>query len=306
MNADRFFEQRDQSPMLSHATARDWLIPYADGMLAQDERAPIDGHIAGCRTCAEELGEVRELNLLLVSLPPAPPVAFAPFWLGLQANLPQPRVLRMPSFIGYRRLGIAFAVAAMALLASMGAALAAPSALPDNPLYPIKQLEEGARLALTPTAGRLPVEMQFATERLREAQAMAATHKPVLALNSLRAFDIVLGDASAALKHPADPRVVTADLRRLRTDLDAVEQANASRGDDDSNVKQLVLASVDELDRIESDAQAPGSPIVVGTQASPEPTPTAHPTPRPTPRPTPTPESSDGDQQHQHGKGHSS
>ena len=27
--------------MLSHATARDWLIPYADGMLAADERRRI-------------------------------------------------------------------------------------------------------------------------------------------------------------------------------------------------------------------------------------------------------------------------
>src|SRR5213078_2561816 len=66
--------------MLSHATTRDWLIPYADGMLAADERRRIDGHITGCPTCARELREVRELNLLLVTLPPAPPVAFAPFW----------------------------------------------------------------------------------------------------------------------------------------------------------------------------------------------------------------------------------
>src|SRR5256885_14669663 len=82
--------------MLSHATTRDWLIPYADGMLAVDERRPIDGHIAGCASCAAELGEVRELNLLLVTLPPAPPVAFAPFWLSLQAVLPQRRSLRIP------------------------------------------------------------------------------------------------------------------------------------------------------------------------------------------------------------------
>ncbi|HXM52694.1 MAG TPA: zf-HC2 domain-containing protein, partial [Candidatus Binatus sp.] len=77
--------------MLSHATARDWLIPYADGMLAADERRRIDGHIAGCVACAAELREVRELNLLLVTLPPAPPVAVAPFWLKLQAVLPQRR-----------------------------------------------------------------------------------------------------------------------------------------------------------------------------------------------------------------------
>src|SRR2546426_5520325 len=98
--------------MLSHATTRDWVIPYADGMHAMDERSRIDGHIAGCARCAGELREVRELNLLLVTLPPAPPVAFAPFWLNLQAVLPQRRALRMPRVQAYRRLGIAFAMAA--------------------------------------------------------------------------------------------------------------------------------------------------------------------------------------------------
>src|SRR5437588_8623750 len=115
--------------MLSHATTRDWLIPYADGMLAVDERRRIDGHIAGCATCAGELREVRELNLLLVTLPPAPPVAFAPFWLNLQAVLPQRRALRLPSFAGYRRLGLSFAVAAVAAVVAAGSAFAAPSAL---------------------------------------------------------------------------------------------------------------------------------------------------------------------------------
>src|SRR5207248_11403953 len=89
--------------MLSHATARDWLIPYADGMLAADERRRIDGHITGCRACAAELREVRELNLLLVTLPPAPASSVAPFWLRLQAVLPQRRPLRIPTLSGFRR-----------------------------------------------------------------------------------------------------------------------------------------------------------------------------------------------------------
>src|SRR6202171_1271934 len=110
-----FYETEDAIQMLSHATARDWLIPYADGMLAADERRRIDGPIAGCVACAAELREVRELNLLLVTLPPAPPVAVAPFWLKLQAVLPQRRTLRIPTFAGYRRLGVAFAAAAGAV-----------------------------------------------------------------------------------------------------------------------------------------------------------------------------------------------
>src|SRR6059058_3283624 len=104
--------------MLSHATARDWLIPYADGMLAADERRPIDGHLAGCPACSAELRNVRELNLLLVTLPPAPPVAFAPFWLNLQAVLPQRRSLKLPRFSATRRLALGFAMAAVAVVAA--------------------------------------------------------------------------------------------------------------------------------------------------------------------------------------------
>src|SRR5438270_5667825 len=218
--------------MLSHATTRDWLIPYADGMLASDERRPIDGHLAGCAACAAELREVRELNLLLVTLPPAPPVAFAPFWLKLQATLPQRRTIKLPTFARYRKLGLAFAVAA-------SAALAAPSALPDNPLYPVKQLEESLRVAVTPSSGQLPLKLYLAGERLREAQAMAYDHKPRLAATSLRAFGVIVNDASAALKH-ADPRAAREDLKRLRADLDAVERANVTRNDDDAGITQGV------------------------------------------------------------------
>jgi hypothetical protein len=275
--------------MLSHATTRDWLIPYADGMLASDERRRIDGHIAGCAPCAAELREVRELNLLLVTLPPAPPVAFAPFWLRLQATLPQRRPLQLPTFTSYRRVGLAFAVAAIMALAAASAALAAPSAMPDNPLYPVKQLEESVRLGITPTSGRLPLQMELARERLREAQAMANGQKPLQAASSLRAFGVILNDASASLKHSTDPRRASEELKRLRADLDAVERANVNRNDDDADVKQLVAADVDEIDRIEQPESVSSDPtLVIGSQATPQPTP--QPTPRPTPRPAPSDE----------------
>ena len=276
--------------MLSHTTTRDWLIPYADGMLAADERRRIDSHIAGCAACAAELREVRELNLLLVTLPPAPPVAFAPFWLNLQAVLPQRRALRIPRFAGYRRLGLALAAATVAVLAAAGSALAAPGALPDSPLYAVKQLEESIRLSVTPANDRLTLQVQLASERLREARAMATNHKPLLAENSLRAFRVTINDAAAALKNPADPPLATAELKLLRADLAEVEQANAVRGDDDAEVKQLVLAATDDLDRIDgTDATATQTPVVVGEQATPQPT------PQPVLRPTPQPRSSGGD-----------
>jgi hypothetical protein len=273
--------------MLSHATTRDWLIPYADGMLASDERRRIDGHITGCAACAAELREVRELNLLLVTLPAAPPVAFAPFWLKLQAALPQRRIVRIPAFPSYRRLGLALAMATVAALVAAGSALAAPSALPDNPIYPIKQLEESVRIAFTPANGRLTYQLQLANERLREAQAMAGDHKPLLAENSLRAFRVVVDDAAGALKNPGDPKAAKDALKTLRVKLEAVERENASRGDDDQDVKQLVADARDELDRIEQVETVAASPtVVVGEQATPQPKP--QPTPKPTPKPKPS------------------
>jgi len=141
--------------MLSHATAQDWLIPYADGMLSNDERQRIDSHISGCPFCRQELSTVRELNLALVSLPPAPPVTFAPFWLKLQAALPAARAPRREArFTLYRRAGLAFAAAAFATLTAATFAFAAESSLPDSPVYPLKQVEESVRLALTPAPQR--------------------------------------------------------------------------------------------------------------------------------------------------------
>jgi hypothetical protein len=278
--------------MLSHMTTRDWLIPYADGMLAADERRRIDRHIAGCTECAAELREVRELNLLLVTLPPAPPVAFGPFWQNLQAVLPQRRVLRLPNFPSYRRLGMALAAATVAMLAAAGSGFAAPSALPDSPLYPVKQLEESIRLALTPANDRLTLQLALASERLREAEAMATDHKPTLAENSLRAFRVTINDAAAALKNPADPQAAKAALQALRGDLAAVEQANVVRADDDAEVKQLVLSAKDELDRIEAPEAVPSQPAsVVGEHAAPEAS--SAPVPQPVSEPTPPSDSSD-------------
>jgi Domain of unknown function (DUF5667)/Putative zinc-finger len=270
--------------MLSHATARDWLIPYADGMLAADERRRIDGHIAGCAACAAELREVRELNLLLVTLAPAPPTSVAPFWLKLQAVLPQRRTLRIRNLFEYRRVGLALAVASIAVLAAGATAFAAPAALPDSPLYPVKLLEEDVHLALTPASDRINVQLQLAGERLREAQTMAANHKPRLAESSLRAYTIIVNDAAVSLKSPATPQATKDALHALRAKLDAVERVNVNRDDDLAGIKQLVATAVDALDRIEQQESVTAPALTIGEQATPDPTPRA--TPKATPRPT--------------------
>ena len=279
--------------MLSHATARDWLIPYADGMLASDERKRVDGHLVGCAGCSAELRQVRELNLLLVTLPPAPPVAFAPFWLKLQAVLPQRRVLHMPFLGSYRRVGLAVAIAGCAVLAVGATALAAPAAMPDSPIYPVKQLEESIQLGLAPASGVLSVQLQQANERLREAYTMSSNHKPLLAAQSLRAFRVTLNAAAAALKR-ADPRIAAKQEDRLRAGLAAVEKENAVKNDDDVDVRNLVVSATTDLDRIERQASEPpaASPTPM---VSTEPTPAPTPTPRPVVKPTPKPEPSEHD-----------
>ena len=145
-------------------------------------------------------------------------------------------------------------------------------------------------LALTPVNDRLTVQLQLAGERLREAQAMAANHKPRLAESSLRAYTIIVNDAAVSLKSPATPQATKDALHTLRAKLGAVEHENANRDDDVAAVKQLVSAAIDELDRIEQHESAAEPTLTVGEQATPAPTPVV--TPKPTPRTTPT---DDGD-----------
>jgi hypothetical protein len=176
------------------------------------------------------------------------------------------------------------AVASIGILAAAATAFAAPTALPDNPLYPVKLIEEDVHLALTPANDRLNVQLQLAGERLREAQTMAANHKPRLAESSLRAYTIIVDDAAVALKSPATAQATKDALHALRAKLDAVERVNANRDDDVAGIKQLVAAAVDELDRIEQLESVTAPALTVGEQATPDPTPRA--TPKATPRPT--------------------
>src|SRR5690242_17345285 len=48
-----------------------------DGMLAPEEQAALDAHLAGCEMCARELGELRQVRMLLRAVPePALPRSF--------------------------------------------------------------------------------------------------------------------------------------------------------------------------------------------------------------------------------------
>ena len=48
-----------------------------DGMLAPEEQAALDAHLAGCETCSQELEELRQVRLLIRAMPePALPRSF--------------------------------------------------------------------------------------------------------------------------------------------------------------------------------------------------------------------------------------
>ena len=272
--------------MLSHATAQEWLIPYTDGMLSTDERRRIDTHLGGCAACGGEVDALRQLNLVLVSLPTAPPLAFAPFWMKLQAALPAPR--RSAAAPRYRRAGIAFAAAAFAVLAAAGSAFAAPSSLPDSGLYPVKLAEESLQLSLTPPSDRLKLEIRLGAERLREAGVMAVTGKPALAASSIRAFRLLIPSITSGLANE-DTQASYVQRSKLEVELIAVQEANATRGDDDAEVKQLVLTAWRELDDETGPSQLVESvpPVTAATAPAAQAIPAS--TPSPTERPEPKP-----------------
>ncbi len=60
-----------------------------DGMLASEEQAALDAHLAGCETCTRELEELRQVRMLLHALPtPALPRSFL---LPTEGELAAPR-----------------------------------------------------------------------------------------------------------------------------------------------------------------------------------------------------------------------
>ncbi len=76
------------------------------------------------------------------------------------------------------RLVLASALAALLATGGAGAALAAPSALPGDPLYGLKRFEEHVQLALARTAGEAEaVRQQHKATRAKEAQALEARQR---------------------------------------------------------------------------------------------------------------------------------
>ena len=118
---------------------------------------------------------------------------------------------------------------------------------------------------------------------------MAATGKAELAATSLRAFRLLIPSIGPALATARDTRTAQRQASTLEVELTAVEEANASRGDDDAEVKQLVLTSLRDFEADLEPIAPVAAPVVpaIATPAVPAtPTPTARPTERPKPKPS--------------------
>ncbi len=287
--------------MLSHEDVSELLVGYSDGMLSAAQRAAVDRHLQACRECAAEVTALRRLNAALTEFPPAPAVAFHPFWARLQSQLPAPAVRTTRLFTPGRRLALAFALAALVATMVGVSAFASESALPDSPLFVVKRLREQVQLTLTlDSQTRVQLELQLATERLREAQVMAGSNKPGLAVSSLRDFDRLLDAIEPALKHPAsepDREAVLQILRSLRLQLAGVQEVNETKGGDDAEVKGSVQTARQALSRDDpEDVQRDDKKAEDSTttkQSAPSSTPTAKPSQSPEPTESESPKPSE-------------
>jgi hypothetical protein len=90
-----------------------------DGMLAPDEQAMLDAHLAGCATCSRELEELRQVRRLLRAMPePALPRSFLlPTEEAVGARQPNPNLAPIPL---HRNPGPARAVRTLRLTRQIG------------------------------------------------------------------------------------------------------------------------------------------------------------------------------------------
>lgn len=109
---------------------------------------------------------------------------------------------------------IVLVLVVIAVLLSAAVAASADS-LPDSPFYPLKHVVENARGALTFSAsGQFAFHLSLAMTRLRESEAMIASHRVDLADQSLVALDDQLTSAALVVQRVArTDSLAAAELR---------------------------------------------------------------------------------------------
>ena len=173
----------------------------------------------------------------------------------------------------------------VALVAGSITAVAADFSEPDSPLYPLKELGEGALSAMTvDPVSNADLKVTYASQRLREAEAMAARGHSDLAVDSVRgrlqdlreAAQSLLGESSRTDRWiRARDRLVEEEGRSLTP----IEQTLESKGATDAaaEVRQLGANFDSERKTLDKELTAP-----VAKPAAPvSPTPTRAPTKKP-------------------------
>jgi uncharacterized protein DUF5667 len=109
---------------------------------------------------------------------------------------------------------IVLVLVVIAVLLSAAVATSSDS-LPDSPFYPMKRVVETARGALTfSSSGQFAFHLSLAMTRLREGEAMIASHRVDFADQSLVGLDDELNAAALVVQRLArTDRLAAADLR---------------------------------------------------------------------------------------------
>ncbi|HLB77769.1 MAG TPA: DUF5667 domain-containing protein [Candidatus Dormibacteraeota bacterium] len=249
---------------MTHEWATELLAPYADGALPLGEAAAVRAHLGECAACSGEVAGLQQLNQAL-AFAPAPPVAFAAFWAGIQKQLPKRRAQARVRVVR-RSLVLAFGLAALLVVTTAASAFASDRVLPDSPIYSLKRVGETVRLDLAGTRqDRVRLELSLAAERLHEAQAMATARKNQLALASLQSFQSLLKDAGPELENPsaADRPEMLRTIGTLSDELTQVGHAATHQADEtDVQVEAVVQgaqATLAQDQQEQSNGQVPGS-----------------------------------------------
>ena len=176
----------------------------------------------------------------------------------------------------------------LALIAGSTLALAAQLAEPDSSLYPLKLNTEKMLVATgrTPT-GRANVRIELATQRYRDAEAMAAKGKGTLAVQAMHAYYVQLRSAAAELavaRHDAGWKGVRDQFAKAETKSNDVIVNQLQNSGQKSAVKSIQgLESQFAKDRKAIDTQLSLSTPTVPTTPQPLPSGAQPQPPSPTP-----------------------
>lgn len=207
---------------MTHDVIRHFLDDYVTGELAEDARAPVAEHIAGCEICSAEVEGLQRILARAAELPKAvepPPTA----WVNIRAAIQRDEnALSAPRSI-YNRWRPFFAAAAVLMVA----------VLSSGATYLYLRADDGSEAGLGRPA--TAAEVREASERPTPTNLAAFTLEENDYLRSARMLQEVLDSQEDALA----PETVAQLRASLRTIDEAILEARNALARDPAN-KMLV------------------------------------------------------------------